>query len=252
MDTEQELEFEAIKEKFNSNYINAIIVGDYTKINEKELEKNHDFIKNYKVGKIVKYKMDMIDDNLDKYSGETIFKNQSILLLVSSMETYLKDMFKFLIINDDKMRKNFTKNKELKIGINDVVKIQGEIKTLKEVIAKKSFKVTKYHKVNDFIDTYKLIAINIHDILKNLKGSVITIFDNNIEIPIKRINLVFYNGMYPKTMLKHLIKIRNNIIHESKIYTDLDEDFKLIRYQSLVELFIGELHKEIRKKQNNF
>lgn len=162
-----------------------------------------------------------------KYGIQNIATNYAIVILVSAMETFLKDAFIFLVNNNKKLLNNIFQS-EKKIEFKKVSYLLNKKLTIGEILADEDYNFQNLYSINK---AYKwLCNIDIFKIIESTKrhkescphcGEIVKIHGN------------------PQKTIKEIINLRHKIIHNSYIKKGLIKKYPNLA--NTINIFITHL-----------
>jgi len=214
-----------ILDAFYENILKAMIIGtvERTNLPEKQFHKSV---------------LDEVENLEKKYGIASIASSQSIIILISAMEAYLRDSFILLVNNDERLKEKLLKT-DKKIELSKVYELQNSMCTFGDILADQyNFQnLDSIHLAYDW-----LLNINVFDGLngiKKLSGK------HKSTCPGCGYDIKFSKIDKPIELMRALLELRHKIVHKS--FTDKTAATMTNTYLDLIQLFVSYINFHIKK-----
>ena len=221
---EEESEFEKksqdLLEIFRLNIIKAVLISE---IKKESLESS--IIEGF-AGDIA-----ILDSTV---GTENIAKSQAIVMMITSLEAFLRDFFKLMVLREDVLKKALRKCDVLKANSTDLLKLIKKNTYWPELIISKE--KLSFQNFKSLIRAFRMLGLEFEDILEDNLREVNTLLGSNEEDSPRQIIL------FGEEVFKELVNIRHKVVHESRVFQIQDLD--LDNYILFLEFLGGKIHQQ--------
>jgi hypothetical protein len=198
-----EMESQNLLETFKNNLLKAILISE---LNIDSLSSSFEEDLKIEIEKI------------QKLTGvENIAKDQAVVMIASSFEAFMKDIFKLMIQKEDILKNALRIPKQMKIKPQDIIYVLNNKITWGEIIIKEEH--LSFQNLKSLCKISNMLGFQFEDILEDSAKEL----NNLLKIESDNQNKLILSG---EDLFKTFFETRHKIVHKSLDFKIDDFDFR--------------------------